>query len=73
MLHACDILFSGCVRARFLAHPNKALIGDEDESRGCVEVPVLLPAAPVRRPEGGRKTSRARMQDTGGWRGCGVG
>ena len=24
MLHACEILFSGCVRARILAQPNKA-------------------------------------------------
>ena len=27
MLHACEILFSGFVRARILALPNKAIVG----------------------------------------------
>ena len=30
MLHTCEILFSGCVRARILADPNKAMVPHKD-------------------------------------------
>ena len=32
MLHACEILFSGIVRARILAHPNRAPVEEAKHS-----------------------------------------
>ena len=41
MLHACEILFSGSVRARKLAQPNKALVA-RAQLAGCLQLPREL-------------------------------
>ena len=45
MLHACEILFSGCVRASFLAQPNKALSRIK-RARHCIRSHSAAPARP---------------------------